>query len=204
MHQQHIKLLEIQTHRLAISSPMLHSAVQSTEAESQLVYLRDSKRLEMELASRQNSYKDSSCFKRKCYCACHRSQVISGGFWSLRFPLRAIWSACDQTSCTNYKRASFWMSLNRIGIPYSFIASLDLMWNANGASIAPSLEMKRVVHWNAPAFTLIRDIRWNGLRFEAARDSIADIFDSGKGSPVDILSNGESLVEVGISIFYIS
>jgi hypothetical protein len=198
MHQQHIKLLEVQTHRLAISSPMLHSAVLSTDAESPLVYLRDSKRPEMELVGRQNTYKNSSCFKRKCYCACHRSQVISGSFWSLRFPLRAIWSACDQISCTNYKRASFWMSLNRIGIPYSFIASLDLMWNANGASIAPSLEMKRVVHWNTPAFTLIRDIRWNGLSFEAARASIVDIFDSGKGSPVDILSDGQSLLEVRI------
>jgi hypothetical protein len=198
MHQQHIKLLEIQTHRLAISSPMLHSAVQSTEAESQLVYLRDSKRPEMELVGRQNACRNSSCSRRKCYCACHRSQVISGSFWSLRFPLSAIWGACDQKSCINYKRASFWMSLNSFGIPYSIIASLDLIWTAHGTSIAPSLEVKRVVNWNAPAFMLIRDIRWNGLRFEAARDSIADIFDSGKGSPVDILSDGQSLLEVRI------
>jgi hypothetical protein len=90
------------------------------------------------------------------------------------------------------------MSLNSFGIPYSIIASLDLIWTAHGTSIAPSLEVKRVVNWNAPAFMLIRDIRWNGLRFEAARDSIADIFDSGKGSPVDILSDGQSLLEVRI------
>jgi hypothetical protein len=197
-------MLEVQTHKLAISNPMLHSGVLSTKAESPLVYLRDSKRPEMELVKRQSSYRNSSCSRRKCYCACHRSQVISGSFWSLCFPLSAIWSACDHTSCINYKRASFWMSLNSIGISYSIIASLDLMWTAHGTSIAPSLEVKRVVNWNAPAFTFIRDIRWNGLSFEGARASIAEIFDSGKGSPVDILSNGESLVEVGISIYCIS
>jgi hypothetical protein len=198
MQQQHIELLEIQASRPTISNPILRSGVLVAHAESNLAHLRESKRHELELVRRQNCYKSWSCSRRKCYCTCHRSQVISGSFWSLRFPLHAVWSVCDRKSCINYKRASLWLSLNRIGVPFSIIASLDLMWTTYGASIAPSLEAKRVVHWNAPAFTLIRDIRWNRLSFETARASIAEIFGSGKGSPADILSDGESLVEVGI------
>lgn len=71
-----------------------------------------------------------------------------------------------------------------------------MVWTAQVTSVAPSLEVKRVVAWDAPIFQAIRDIRWNGLDFQEARANIAYIFRAGKASPVDILPNGETLLEV--------
>jgi hypothetical protein len=81
------------------------------------------------------------------------------------------------------------------------MARLDILWTAQKSSIAPSLEVKRVVSWDAPAFKVIRDIRWNGMEFQVARAVMADIFSSGKASPMDIRSNGETLVEVSYYVF---
>jgi hypothetical protein len=111
-----------------------------------------------------------------------------------------MWSSCSHTSCANYKRASFWISLNRIGIPYAIKAGLDLMWTAQETSITPSLEVKRVVDWNAPVFKLLRDIPWNRMSFEDARTGITQIFEAGLASPVDVRPDGQSLLEVNIAL----
>lgn len=70
------------------------------------------------------------------------------------------------------------------------------MWTARETSITPSLEVKRVVDWNAPVFKLLRDIPWNRMSFEDARTSITRIFEAGLASPVDVRPDGQSLLEV--------
>jgi hypothetical protein len=102
----------------------------------------------------------SKCARNKCYCSCHDSTSISGSFWSLKVPLRPTFlRSCNRLSCSNHKRASLWVSLEQIGIPYAVIASLDILWSAQKTFISPSLQIRRVVSWNAPAFVAVRDIR---------------------------------------------
>jgi hypothetical protein len=200
MQQQHTQLQELQIGRLLVSAPNLYSEALASQAESYSIHPRNFTGTEIELArrrnTRQNAFKNAACSRRQCYCSCHTLQTISGGFWSVRFPLQSMWSPCSHTSCANYKRASFWISLNRIGIPYAIEASLDLMWTTHKTSITPSLEVKRVVDWNAPAFKLLREIEWNRTNFDDARASITQVFESGLASPVDVSPNGQSLLEV--------
>jgi hypothetical protein len=106
------------------------------------------------------------------------------------------WNSCDKTTCRNYKRASIWISLNNIGIPYAILASLDIMWTIHQSIISPSLQITRVVDWQSPAFALLRDIRWNQMEFKKARNEMIQLFDSGAASAMDILPNGKSLPEV--------
>jgi hypothetical protein len=129
-----------------------------------------------------------------CYCSCHSSSTRSGKLWSLKIPYD--WNSCNRTTCHNYKRASFWISLRSIGIPYAILASLDIMWKSRQSRISPSLHFEQVVNWQAPAFALLRDIRWNHMTFEEARSEMIRLFDSGLASPLDILPNGKSLPEV--------
>lgn len=148
---------------------------------------------------RSDAKRFSKCTRGKCYCACHYSVSRSGSFWSLRLPLSLL-RPCNKSSCSNYKRASLWISLRQIGIPYAVIANLDMMWNSQNTFIAPSLQMKRVVSWNSPAFKTLRDIRWLQIEWQEARDKLAGLFDSGQASPLDILPDGMTLVEVCSSI----
>jgi hypothetical protein len=200
MQHQQFQFQESQIRRLLVSAPNLDNEALATQAESRFIHPREVTGTDIEVARRrniqQNAFQNAACLRRQCYCSCHTLQTISGGFWSVRFPLKSMWSSCSHTSCANYKRASFWISLNRICIPYAIEASLDLMWTANKTSIAPSFEVKRVVDWNAPVSKLLRDIPWNRMSFEDARTSITQIFEAGLASPVDVRPDGQSLLEV--------
>jgi hypothetical protein len=206
MQHQQIQLQELQIGRLLVSAPNLNNEALASQAESQFIHPRDFTGTEIEPARRRNTrqkaFKNSACSRRQCYCSCHTLQTISGGFWSVRFPLQSMWSSCSYTSCANYKRTSFWISLNRIGIPFAIKAGLDLMWTAHESSITPSLEVKRVVDWNAPVFKLLRDIPWNRMSFEDARTSITRIFEDGLASPVDVRPDGQSLLEVSTVLIF--
>lgn len=139
----------------------------------------------------------SRCAINKCYCSCHESTSISGRFWSLRLPLPSyLMRSCNRSSCSNYKRASLWISLRQIGIPYAVIASLDMMWNSQNTFISPSLQIRRVVSWNAPAFMAVRDVRWLQIEWQEAREKLVGLFRSGQVSPLDVLPDGMTLVEV--------
>ena len=192
MQQKHITLLEVQSTKdpdWGFDRSEVLLAKQSLNVLPQ----RDSNTLQMELSQRQCLLQRSKCSLRNCYCACHASSTRSGRFWSLKFPYD--WNSCDRT-CHNYKRASIWISLNNIGIPYAILASLDFMWTIHQSYISPSLQVTRVVDWHAPAFALLGDIRWNQMSFEEARNQMVQLFDSGVASPLDVLPNGKSLPEV--------
>jgi hypothetical protein len=120
----------------------------------------------------------------------------------VRFPLQSVRSSCSHISCHNYKRASFWISLNRIGISYAIEASLDLMWTAHKTSITPSLEVQRVVDWNAPAFKLLSEIEWYRTSFDDARASMTQVVESSLASPVEVRPDGQSLLEVSTVLIF--
>jgi hypothetical protein len=89
--------------------------------------------------------------------------------------------------------------LTKIGIPYAIIASLDIMCNSQNTFISPSLQVRRVVNWNSPAFVAVRDIRWLHIEWPEARQKLAGLFDSGQASPLDVLPDGMTLAEVSFS-----
>jgi hypothetical protein len=193
MQRRHITLLEL--HNLGLSKPCSDWS-DDLQAGHSLTIIRqeDSRMIQFELSQRQSSLQRSKCSIGKCYCSCHNSSTRSAKLWSLKVP--RDWNSCDKTTCNNYKRASFWISLTTIGIPLVVRASLDIMWTIHQSHIYPSLHFTRVVDWDAPAFALLRDIRWNQMTFEEARSETMRLFDSGVASPLDILPNGESLPEV--------
>lgn len=143
----------------------------------------------------------SRCAPRKCHCACHTTKTHSGRFWSLKIPNR--WNSCDKRTCSNYRNASIWISLSSIGIPYSILASLNFLFNTQQSYIRPSLSIKHVVDWDSPAFALldIRDLD-EQLHFEGAREQLTKLFESGRASPLDVLPDGKSLVEVRQHLLY--
>lgn len=139
----------------------------------------------------------SRCAINKCYCSCHETASISGSFWSIRLPLpSSLLRACNRASCSNYKRASLWISLRQIGIPYAVIASLDMLWSSQTTFISPTLQVQRVVSWYSPTFEVLRDLRWDRIGWYDGREKITSLFDSGQASPLDVLPDGMSLAEV--------
>lgn len=144
----------------------------------------------------------SPCFIRKCCCSCHNTRSFAGWTWSLSLPLlSSFYNTCNVRSCLKSKRASIWISLTRIGIPYAFLATLDVVWNSRHSSISPSLHMKRVVDWDSPIYELIKDMRWNKIEWMDWREKMVHLFEEGKGSPFDILPDGDTLPEVMCSAF---
>lgn len=138
----------------------------------------------------------SSCHLNGCGCSCHDLDVISGTQWVMKYPRSSWWGSCGRRSCVNFKRASFWLELSRFGIQYAILASLDIMWGTQHISISPSLQMKRVVNLDSPAFELIGHLRWGSEDWVGGRSQLADFFEFGKASPFDILPDGTTMVEV--------
>jgi hypothetical protein len=94
------------------------------------------------------------------------------------------------------KRAELWISLYRIGIPYAFLASLDVSWGAQYTRISPSLHAQRLACWDSPAYKLIKDIRWNKIDFLQGGEQIIELFESGRASPFDVIPDGKTWPEV--------
>lgn len=136
MQQKHITLLEVRDTELSKSTSN-RSRDLPTGRGVTILPQEDSSTLQIVLSQRQRSLQPSKCFPRKCYCACHGSSTKTGKFWSLKLPYD--WNSCDRTTCRNYKRASIWISLNNIGIPYAILAGLDIMWTIHQSIISPSL-----------------------------------------------------------------
>jgi hypothetical protein len=193
MQQKHITLLEVRNAE-PFDSASDRSAVLSTAHALTILPQEDSNNLQIVLSQRQRSLQSSKCLSRNCYCSCHGTLTRARKFWTLKLPYD--WNSCDRSNCHNYKRASIWISLSSIGIPYAVLASLDIMWTLHQSIISPSLQVTRVVDWQSPAFALLRDIRWNQMEFEEARNKLLRLFDSGAASPIDVLPNGKSLPEV--------
>lgn len=160
----------------------------------QLQGTRENTEREMILSSSNSTRRMISCGLMKCCCRCHENITKTGWHWSLRLPL--LFNLCSRESCSKTKSAALWISLTRIGIPYAFIASLEVLWNSQRSYISPSLQIQRLVSWESPAYKLIKDIRYNRIEFVEGRRQIVDIFDSGKASPFDILPDGKTWTEV--------
>ena len=193
MQQSHITLLEVQNAELRESIPDRAEDL-SPQHDLTILSREHSRTLEAELSRRQRSITRAKCSQRQCYCACHMSSTSAGKTWSLKVPEN--WNTCSKRTCQYFKRASLWISLTNIGIPFAILASLDVMWTLRQSFISPSLQVMRTVNWHAPAFALLSDIRWNQMEVEEARVALMDLFDSGAASALDILPNGESLPEV--------
>ncbi|KAE9370181.1 ankyrin [Stipitochalara longipes BDJ] len=188
----HITLLEVRNTGVCNPFSDRANALQAGD-RLEMVSQEDTGTVQTGLSRYQHVLRPSKCSPRKCYCSCHSSSTRSGKLWTLKVPYD--WNPCDKTTCHNYKRTSFWFSLANIGIPYVIRASLDIMWTTNQSYISPLLQVTRVVDSNAPAFALLEDIKWNAMTFEEARNGMMALFDSRAASPLDILSNGQSLPE---------
>ncbi|KAH6724452.1 hypothetical protein BKA61DRAFT_649362 [Leptodontidium sp. MPI-SDFR-AT-0119] len=192
--QQQITLMEVR--KIEDSDKSARNGLKSRR-EGARVNLRpkDLNLLARQHSSRQGLDMFSSCSLNKCCCACHTSKTITGRFWSAKIPWFPIWNACDKSSCGCYRKASIWISLNAIGIPYAIIANLDILLTSQRSYISPSLQAKRVVNWESPAFALLWEMRWNEMEFVDTRRALTELFSSGQASPIDILPNGKSLTE---------
>jgi hypothetical protein len=200
---QHTRMAELELQQ-ATNRNLLASTERSPPVEDELVSLpmpNIANRRELQVASNHSAGPKSLCALGKCYCICHSTKTTSGSFWAMKLPIGSLWQSCDKRSCANYKRASLWISLHKIGVPYALLANLDIMWTLQYSSISPSLQVMRIVTWNSPAFTLLRDIRWNNVDLQDARDKMVKLFDAGMASPLDILPDGKTLSEVRSSRF---
>jgi len=156
MYQKHTTLLEVR------NTGMYDTSIDSTlevqaERRSDIIPREETRAVQDELSQRCRIIRRLKCSLGKCYCSCHSSSTRSGRLWTVKFPYD--WNACDKSTCHNYKRASFWLSLTSIGIPYAIRAGLDILWTINQSYIIPSLQVTRVVDINAPAFALMYNIK---------------------------------------------
>jgi hypothetical protein len=193
MQQRHITLLEARNAQQTdtISADTVNPTIN-------FLHERDPIGLQMEFFRRQRFLQFSTCAPGKCHCSCHQVKTRSGNFWVLKLP--NFWNRCDKRTCSSYKNASIWISLNNLGIPYTILASFKFLFSAQQSYIAPSLRFHRVVDWDSPAFALldIRDFDFKApqLHFESTREQLTTLFRSGTASPLDTLPDGKSLVEV--------
>jgi len=142
------------------------------------------------------SFLRPTCRLDRCFCFCHDSTIVSGKQWSIKYPRNSWLGSCNRKSCTNFKKASLWISLSKFGIHYAVLASLDIMWGMEQTSISPSLQVKRVVNWDSPAFAVLRRIRWGWGDWDSGRSQLVTLFEAGKASPFDILPDGTTIIEV--------
>jgi len=196
LQQKHITLLEVCKVEGNGFGSVQSNAV-SAQGDSRIWNLQSSRALQKRLYRSYLASQKTPCSLGRCYCSCHTPTTASGSFWSLKFSNFSLSNSCNKSTCSNYKRASIWISLNRFGIPYSILAGVDIMWSSQRSYISPSLEVKRVVSWNAPAFALLREIPWRRIEFTDARSKLVELFESGEASPVDITPRGKTLIEVG-------
>jgi hypothetical protein len=83
-----------------------------------------------------------------------------------------------------------------LGVPFAIRLTLDFMLSSAYTYISPSLQVKRVVDWDSPAFEVLGHLRWDEQGWEDGRAQLVELFESGKGSPLDILPDGTTMLEV--------
>jgi len=83
-----------------------------------------------------------------------------------------------------------------LGIPFAVRLTLDFILSSGYTYISPSLQVKRLVDWDSPAFEVLGHMRWEEQKFEDGRDQLLRLFESGKASPLDILPDGTTMLEV--------
>jgi hypothetical protein len=85
---------------------------------------------------------------------------------------------------------------------YSVTASITVTRGAGGFAINPSLQFRRVVAWDSPAFGLLRKVHigWSDpTRPSVIQDThraLFALFEARLASPTDTLENGETLLHV--------
>ncbi|KAF4627422.1 hypothetical protein G7Y89_g10729 [Cudoniella acicularis] len=88
----------------------------------------------------------------------------------------------------------------QLGIPYVLLANLDIAWSSHFTFISPSLQAKRVVSKFSPGFQLLGQIRWLDGDGEDGIKELAELFHSGKASPLDVLPDGTTMPERILSL----
>jgi hypothetical protein len=178
--------------------PGTESADRVDQIEPGVPYHFRKNKLQRVLARQRGLYQEKACFSAKCCCACHDNISFSGRSWFLKVPmLSQIQNPCSRSSCGYAKKASLWISLTQIGIPWAVYARLEIMWNFQNAFISPSLSFERVVRHTSPGFKLLWELE-SGQKgnWPEARQELLDIFESGRASHRDIDPDGETWLEV--------
>lgn len=132
----------------------------------------------------------------QCTC-CRRSQSA----FSSR---KESWSQLCPTHNQNERTALLfkrWTFCNRL-LGYSIQLSLNITKGAGGFSIAPLLEFRAIVPMDSPIFRLLFNAE-KGLRSGAAgptleqtRKNLLEFLREGKGSCLDTLSDGNTILHV--------
>lgn len=142
-------------------------------------------------------YQNKLCYLRKCCCDCHNTISLQASFWPLKLTSSLFWKPCRKVSCRNSKNASVWISFTQIGIRLAVSISLDVMFTSGESYIRPSLSVQRVVRRTSPGFTILFELKM-GVRtdWNKARQDLLELFETGKGSPLDVDPDGQTWLEV--------
>lgn len=103
-------------------------------------------------------------------------------------------------STFDHRRRHFqtFIVLARVSIPWCLKASLDLRWGYGCYSIAPALELERIVKYTSPGYEIFWKCEIGILDLPSGLLQLDRLFRAGRASPLDIDPGGATWLEVSV------
>lgn len=88
------------------------------------------------------------------------------------------------------------LNLSSIGVYFTIQAGLELFWGSRGCTIAPTLQVQRLVKYTSPGFEVFWQCERGHMDVETGCRMLVRLFQDRKASPFDIDPGGKSWLEV--------
>ena len=206
---EHVKVSTIQQHQNQSSLLFREPALLATLCDSHHDLQRDTLSV-LQSSIRQKTRNPGSALSQSYFCSCNGRTRTSESHVSSGY-LSAFWSRKTQhlPYCPLYARAG---QIDTLGAKYTYCSkalgnsiavAISITRGAGGFAISPWLQFRAVVSRDSPAFALlsVKSAYETPLKdCERCADLILkqmyQLFQDGKASPTDVLSDGRTLLHV--------
>lgn len=98
----------------------------------------------------------------------------------------------------NYRKRRFSTSLSfaQLGLLWRLQTSIIISWGSSGYSIAPELQLERLVKFTSPGFEILWSCEEGYIRWSTAEKELEKLFRLGEASPLDTDTMGVTWIEV--------
>jgi hypothetical protein len=210
---EHVKVATIQQHQTQPSLLVREPALLASLCVSHHDLGRDTLSV-LQSGISQKPRKSRSALSKGFFCSCKgrtrtsESHVYSGylsAFWSRKtqhLPCCPLYACAERTDTFGAKYTYCSKALGN-----SIAVAISITRGAGGFAISPWLQFRAVVSEDSPAFSLLSQesacrTPWKDI--EKCADMILkqmyQLFQDGKASPTDVLSDGRTLLHVSLTV----
>lgn len=101
-------------------------------------------------------------------------------------------------STYNYRKRRFSTSFSfaQLGLLWRLQTSIIISWGSGAYSIAPGLQLERLVKFTSPGFEILWSCEQGDIRWSTAEKELEKLFRTGQASPLDTDTRGKIWIEV--------